>query len=335
MTANDRDPALTLRDVRRDFTTADGTLTAVDGISLDVLRGQIVCVLGPNGAGKTTTVKMAATLLEPTSGDVVVAGIDAVRHPREARKHSGLVLGGDRGFYMRASAIENLRFFAELQGVTGAQRERRIRELLDRVGLGNRAKDRVESFSRGMKQRLHIARALLSGPCLVLLDEPSIGLDPEGAKELRKIVVELRDSGRGVLLTTHYLHEAEELADELIVVDGGVIAAQGTGADIAKLAGVTAVTTFRSATVTDDAIEKLRKVEGVANVLAEQRRGIVFVDITWASAEVREDHLLRVIGDTSAVEALVTRDATLEEAYLAFLQRRRLGGVIDGTVRLR
>lgn len=326
MTAENLDSVLELRDVRRVFRTPAGPVNAVNGISLKVLKGEIVCVLGPNGAGKTTTVKMASTLLEPTSGEVIVAGIDAVRRPREARKHSGLVLGGDRGFYMRASAIENLRFFAELQGVTGSQREKRIGDLLERVGLKDRAKDRVEAFSRGMKQRLHIARALLSDPSLVLLDEPSIGLDPEGARELRKLVLELRDSGRGILLTTHYLHEAEEIADELIVIDGGVIAAQGSGADIARLAGVTAVTTFRSASIGQVALEKLRCVEGVAKVLAEQRRGIMFVDVIWASVDAAEDRLLSVLGEGNDVTAIATRDATLEEAYIAFLQRRRLEG---------
>ena len=326
MTSYNPDSVLELRDVRRLFKSPAGTVHAVDGISLQVSKGEIVCVLGPNGAGKTTTVKMASTLLEPTSGEVIVAGIDAVRRPREARKHSGLVLGGDRGFYMRASAIENLRFFAELQGVTGTKREKRIGELLERVGLDQRARDRVESFSRGMKQRLHIARALLSSPSLVLLDEPSIGLDPEGARELRKLVLELRDAGRGILLTTHYLHEAEEIADDLIVIDGGVIAAQGSGADIARLAGVTAVTTFRSASIGENALEKLRRIEGVANVIAEQRRAIMFVDVIWASPKAREDELLFVLGDAIDVEAIVTRNATLEEAYLAFLQRRRLEG---------
>lgn len=334
MTLGSDDVVLELRDVRREFKSPVGTVNAVNGISLQVAKGEIVCVLGPNGAGKTTTVKMASTLLEPTSGDVIVAGIDAVRRPRDARKHSGLVLGGDRGFYMRASAIENLRFFAELQGVTGGQRERRISESLERVGLDHRAGDRVESFSRGMKQRLHIARALLSRPSLVLLDEPSIGLDPEGARELRKIVLDLRDAGRGILLTTHYLHEAEEIADDLIVIDGGVIAAQGSGADIARLAGVTAVTTFRSSSIGENALEKLRRIDGVANVLAEQRRGIMFVDVIWASPEAREDELLLELGDANDVEALATREATLEEAYIAFLQRRRLHGA-SGESRLK
>src|SRR5690349_18702506 len=156
---------------------------------------------------------MLITLLLPTSGQARVLGCDVVEQAREVRKRIGYVFGGDRGLYERLSARDNLRYFAELYGVSGRAQRTRIDEVLQLVGLNGREQERVEGYSRGMRQRLHIARGILHDPEVVFLDEPTIGVDPVGARELRQTIAELIASGKTVLLTTHYMFEADALCE--------------------------------------------------------------------------------------------------------------------------
>ncbi|MGI5180863.1 ABC transporter ATP-binding protein/permease [Dactylosporangium sp. CA-152071] len=221
-------------DLRRTLRSRSGlrrtekVVEAVRGISFQVERGELYGLLGPNGAGKTTTIKMLITLLLPTGGRIEVLGHDVVASPREVRRRVGYVFGGDRGLYERLSGLDNLRYFAELYAVPAREQRARIGELLDLVGLTGREKERVEGYSRGMRQRLHIARGLLHRPEVLFLDEPSIGIDPVGARELRQAVKALIAQGTTVLLTTHYMFEADELCDRIAVLAGGRIVAEGT-----------------------------------------------------------------------------------------------------------
>ena len=211
-----------------------GEVVAVDDISFSVPQGTIFGMLGPNGAGKTTTIKMLSTLLVPTSGSASVAGFDVQSHERQVRRQLGVVLGGDRGLYMKLSAIDNLRYFGNLYGMRKADIERRCGELLELVNLSDRTSQRVEGFSRGMKQRLHLAKALLHDPPILFLDEPTIGLDPAAAVDLRRAVASLVPD-HTVLLTTHDMHEADQLCREIAIVDHGKIVAQGTPAELKAL----------------------------------------------------------------------------------------------------
>ena len=319
--------ALSFTGVTRTFGTGAGSRVVVDDLDLHVNHGEVLCLLGPNGAGKTTSIKMAATLLEPASGSVTIDGVDAVRFPREARNRSGLVLGGDRGFYMRASARENLKFFGELQGVSGRRLNGRIEAVLNTVGLFDRRRDKVESFSRGMRQRLHIARALVNEPSLVLLDEPSIGLDPEAARDLRNLASSLRESGCGILLTTHYMAEAEELADRLVILDSGRVVAEGTASDIARAAGTFAVTSYRADMFTSESDAALTNRADVLSVLVRAGSGSSFVDVTWSTPVADPESIAAVRSYLQGGETVGSRNATLEEAYIAFLNSRRIAQV--------
>ncbi|KZX22395.1 ABC transporter ATP-binding protein [Rathayibacter tanaceti] len=214
----------------------------MDGVDLSIASGEVLALLGPNGAGKITLIRMIATLLDPSSGSIRVDGFDSRRNEREVRARTGLVLGGDRGFYLRATVEENLRYFASLSRVDRGRRADTITEVLDAVHLQDRRRDPVETLSRGLKQRLHIARGLLSNPALLLLDEPTIGLDPEAALALRGLIRELKARGCTVLLTTHYLFEAESLADDVAVIIDGRIVARGSVPRIAEIGGVGKVT---------------------------------------------------------------------------------------------
>jgi len=225
--------AIEVIDLKRSYRKRKGwfrsgeTVEAVRGISFAVPQGTIFGMLGPNGSGKTTTIKMLSTLLLPTSGTARIGGHDVVSDEMAVRRELGVLFGGDRGLYNQLSGRENLRYFGRLYGMDTRRIEQRIDMLLERVSLTDRASERVESYSRGMKQRLHIAKTLLHEPEVVILDEPSIGLDPAAAIELRQLISELVPRYT-VLLATHDMHEAEVLCRELAILDKGEIVAKGS-----------------------------------------------------------------------------------------------------------
>jgi ABC-2 type transport system ATP-binding protein len=235
------DLAIDIQNLHKTFTSHTGfwrrktkTTTAIEDISFNVRRGELFGLLGPNGAGKTTTVKILATILLPTSGSASILGYDVVRDTQSVRERIGFTFGGARGLYTRLSAVDNLIYFAELYGLQPEITRKRIDELLEMVGLSDRRDDRVEAYSSGMQQRLHLARALLHDPELIYLDEPTVGIDPVGARELRKTVKELVARGKTILLTTHYMAEAEELCDRIAIIKQGNIVALDTPTSLKK-----------------------------------------------------------------------------------------------------
>src|SRR3954471_5878345 len=254
-------------DLRRTYQTTTGVIRrkrldveAVRGISFSVERGELFGLLGPNGAGKTTTNKILITLLLPTSGQARVLGRDVVEDAREVRKRIGYVFGGDRGLYERLSARDNLRYFAELYGVSGKEQRARIDEVLELVGLKGREQERVEGYSRGMRQRLHIARGILHDPEVVFLDEPTIGVDPVGARDLRQTIADLVSGGKTVLLTTHYMFEADALGDRIAVIAKGEIVGAGTPTQLKDNVAGGRVTEIEVFGVDAPIVERLRAI---------------------------------------------------------------------------
>ena len=210
-------------------------IEAVQGINLEIREGQIVGLIGINGAGKTTTIKMLSTLLKPSSGDIHMDGLDIVSNFKEARAKINLISGGERNLYWRLTAKENLNYFGSLYFLSGKVLESRVEKLLDMVGLTENADLPIEKYSKGMKQRLQIARGLINDPKYIFLDEPTLGLDVIVAKEMRSYIKMLaKAEGKGVLLTSHYLSEVDELCDYVYVINSGEIIAQGTIDDIKK-----------------------------------------------------------------------------------------------------
>jgi len=203
---------------------------AVDGLSLKIPAGSVTGLLGLNGAGKTTTIKMLATLLRPSSGTATVDGLDVVADSREVRRRINLIAGGERMVYARLTGRENLWYFGQLYDVPRAVLRRRIDDLLALVGLVDAADTLVERYSRGMRQRLSIARGLINEPSYLLLDEPTLGLDAPIARDLRAVVADLARGGVGVLLTSHYLAEVEQLCRHVYVIDRGALVAEGSPA---------------------------------------------------------------------------------------------------------
>ncbi len=208
---------------------------AVKEISLRVEQGKIVGLLGINGAGKTTTIKMLSTLLQPTSGEYIVDEMDALKKTHEVKKIINMVAGGERMIYWRLTAEENLWYFGQLYGIRDDILKVRIKELLFLVGLIGSEKVPVETFSKGMKQRLQIARGLINEPKYLFMDEPTLGLDIVIAKELREHIHHLaRKKEKGILLTSHYLGEIEELCDYIYIIDKGGVVREGSKEEIIK-----------------------------------------------------------------------------------------------------
>jgi ABC-2 type transport system ATP-binding protein len=224
---------LTVTHLRKSF----GSLVAVSDVSFSLAPGQLVGLLGPNGAGKTTTVAMIAGLVTPDAGEVLVAGTRLRGDTDPAKRRIGLV-PQDLALYDELSARDNLRFFGALFNLSGRALDRAIGDALDLVELSDRAKDRVKTFSGGMKRRLNLAAGLLHDPDILLLDEPTVGVDPQSRNAIFDKLEVLKGRGKALLYTTHYMEEAERLADRIVVIDHGNVVADDTLAGLqSRVAG--------------------------------------------------------------------------------------------------
>lgn len=302
--------AIVATGLTRDF----GPVRAVDGLTLRVPAGVVYGFLGPNGAGKTTTLHMLLGILEPTSGRAEVAGIDVASRPGEARRRCGALLEFN-GLYERLTARENLGFHARAHGLPKAERDARIEHALRRIGLWERRDDRVGTWSRGMKQQLAIARATLHNPAVLFLDEPTAGFDPAAAARLRKDVRDIAQAGTTVFLTTHNLHEAEEVCDRVAVLQNGRLVAEGPPATLR--AGPQRIT-ITGRGFTAPLVARLRKRKEVAACRAAGGR--LEIELASEAPDAPAAPLVRLLVEGGAsVEEVVRPRASLEAAFLAIL----------------
>lgn len=216
-----------------DLTKKFDEFLAVDGVNLNVAAGQVLILLGPNGAGKTTTIRMLTSVLHPTRGRALVAGFDVVKQADRVRASVG-VLTENHGLYRRMNALEYLDFFGELYGMPSADRRKRSNFLLEQFGLADASRRRLGEYSKGMRQKLALVRAMIHNPPVLLLDEPTSAMDPESARMVRDAILTLRSHERSILLCTHNLSEAEELADQIAIIRRGRIITHGTQVDIKR-----------------------------------------------------------------------------------------------------
>ena len=292
---------------------------ALNGLDFDVDKGIIFGLLGPNGSGKTTTVRILSTLLTPTSGQARVLGFDVVKEASGIRKKIGLILGGERGLYGRLTGRENLRYFAALNHLNREITKNRIQEILETVGLTSGSERPVEQYSRGMRQRLHVARGLLNDPDILFMDEPTIGLDPIGAEELHQLLPQLLSRGKTILLTTHYMSEADKLCDRIAIIDKGKIIASGTPMNIRRQFSKVAILEIILRTSQSDTIEKLQEIETTIRVDSEPDGPIQRLTIqTLPNVDIREE-VTAILGSDN-IESMVSRDPTLEETYLSIFK---------------
>ncbi|TWP47598.1 ABC transporter ATP-binding protein [Lentzea tibetensis] len=281
---------------------------ALDGVDLVVDAGEVHGLLGPNGAGKTTLCKILSTVLLPSGGMAKVLGHDVVTHTAQVRTSMGIVFGGERGLYGRLTARQNLKFWGALHGLHGKQLRTRVDALLDRVGLRDRADDRVEAFSRGMKQRVHLARGMVGDPALLLLDEPTTGMDPVAAKDFRALVGELRAERRTVLITTHDMVEAEQVCDRVSLIDSGRILATESPNALSEW-----ITRFErvDALVPPELVSRLRTLPGVGSVSTSDDGRTRFETTEEGVAA----QLVRSLVE-AGVTTVTTSKPSLEEVYL-------------------
>ncbi|MBI5879575.1 MAG: ABC transporter ATP-binding protein [Chloroflexi bacterium] len=294
----------------RDLTRRFGAATAVESLTLSVARGEVFAFLGPNGAGKTTTVRMLACLIAPTSGEAIVAGRRVGADNDGIRAHIGILTEAP-GLYERLSAAQNLAFFAQLHSLPGDRSDAQVRRYLAMLGLWERRNEPVAAFSKGMKQKLAIARALLHEPEVLFLDEPTSALDPESAKVVRDFIAELRGEGRTIFLCTHNLDEAERLADHIGVMKQRLIQV-GTPEGLRRsLYGRHVVVRLRDASGAP--IDALRALPGANTVNVEGSQIVIGVDNPDEMTPAIVRAVVQAGGDVLSV---VEEKHSLEDVYL-------------------
>ncbi len=245
-----------------------GAFTAVRKVDFEVQQGEIFSLLGPNGAGKSTTISMLSCLLEPSGGDAYVMGHSIRKAPQAVKRQIGIV-PQDIALYGDLSARENLSFWGKMYGLRGSTLTKRVDEVLDIIGLAERQKDHVDKFSGGMKRRVNIGAALMHKPAVIIMDEPTVGIDPQSRRHILDNIKELNSKGMTVLYTTHYMEEAEELSDHIAIMDQGQIIACGTHVELVRMVGELDRINLTINTDSEKVLADWQKTTGVQRVFAE------------------------------------------------------------------
>jgi ABC-2 type transport system ATP-binding protein len=254
-----------------------GDLQAVDGVSFSAQAGEIFSLLGPNGAGKSTIISMLSGLLEPDSGDACIMGHSVHRDPAAAKSSLGVV-PQDIALYLDLTARENLVFWGKMYGLRGALLKQRVDEVLEVIGLADRQKDRVGTFSGGMKRRVNIGAALLHRPQVIIMDEPTVGIDPQSRRHILDNVKELNRQGMTVLYTTHYMEEAAELSHHIAIMDQGKVIAYGTHAELIRMVGESTRLELVVSVEGEVVLPAWRSVEGVSGAASADGHVTLLVD---------------------------------------------------------
>lgn len=298
-------------------------IQAVKNISMRIEKGEIVGLLGINGAGKTTTIKMLTTLLEPTNGSYFFDEIDAVKYPKKVKKQINMIAGGERMIYWRLSAYENLWYYGQLYGIENTILKERIKNLLQMVGLWEKANLPVESFSKGMKQRLQIARGLINNPKYIFMDEPTIGLDAVITEELHQQVKKLaKEEEKGILLTSHYLAEVDELCDYIYLLSDGELLIEGTKKELTNFVFAKKQCTFRVKGM-DEQVEKnlllaLKEYDAEGEV-SQIEKGVM-VSARKELAGFLAEFALR---EGYVIQELYQKEPSLEDAVIKLAKERK------------
>ncbi len=304
------------RKSRRPLHRSPDPIRAVDNVSLHIGNGELFGLLGPNGAGKTTLVKCLSTLLLPDAGKVTVLGYDVKNDPIAVRRSMGVMTGGERALYWKLSARDNLRYFGALYGLWGRKLEQRIDGLLEIMGLRDRENDRVERYSSGMRQKVSLARALLHDPQVLLLDEPTLGLDPQFARFIREFVHEdlNREHGKTILLTTHYMDEADQLCDRVAFMNRGKIATVESPSRLKERMPTERLLEFRC--VGSLVAEELQLPESVATVSLHSADGISVVKVNAHQPEQLMGELIDRIRRHATILSVDVTEPTLEDVFI-------------------
>lgn len=316
------DVVIDIQDLSRDYVVHSGlfgrttkTTHALNKVTFQVRRGEVFGLLGPNGAGKTTTIKIMSTLLAPTSGSAKVLGHDVFREAQRIRQSINLISGGERTVYWRLTGRQNLQYFADLYKVPRQVQRKLVPECLELVGLSKAADDRVETYSKGMKQKLQIARGLLNNPAILFMDEPSLGLDPVSAQDLRRLIRRMQERGTTVILTTHYMFEADQLSDRIAIINKGQLIALDTPANLKRHAAGLSVLELHTTGLSSDMTSRLRSLQGVISLSVKAIEQRQLVELQTESPYDVLEQVKAVIAPDLIIRTNV-RDSTLEDAYI-------------------
>ena len=269
----DKEKAIEVLNLHKHF----NNIQAVQGVSFTIQAGEIFSLLGPNGAGKSTIISMLSGLLEPDEGDALICG-HSIKHEAQAARAALGVVPQDIALYPDLSAAENLDFWGKMYGLRGKLLHQRVDEILNIIGLSDRRNGRVSTFSGGMKRRVNIGAALLHHPQVVIMDEPTVGIDPQSRRHILDNVKELNRQGMTVLYTTHYMEEAAELSDHIAIMDQGKLIAYGSHAELIRLVGEKTRLDLSLNVESSQVSESWQTIEGVSRVFGEDGKVIVLVD---------------------------------------------------------
>lgn len=285
---------------------------AVDGISLTIQEGEIYGLLGPNGAGKSTTIGMIATLIEPTAGEIFIKGMPLKREAGQIKKLIGLV-PQEIALYPTLTAKENLEFWGKMYGLKGSQLKEKVAAILDLVGLSHRKNERIENYSGGMKRRINIAVGLLHQPEILIMDEPTVGVDPQSRTHILETIKNLNQQGMTVIYTSHYMEEVEFLCDRIGIMDHGKLIAEGTKDQLTQLIG--SYNTIKVKTKeTDDALfSDLLQIPGVHDVALTEEQ----LEILTPEDETLLPDLIQILHSRgNRIEAIQISEPDLESVFL-------------------
>jgi len=295
----------------RELTKVYGSLTAVDHLNLTIRKGEIFGLLGPNGAGKTTTILMLMGLSEPTSGSVRVAGLDPVRQALGVKRVVGY-MPDNMGFYGDLTGRENLFYTARLNGIPTNDAKNRIHQLLTKVGLQEAADRRVREYSKGMRQRLGIADVLIKNPEIIFLDEPTLGLDPEGTKELLNLIFELgKNEGKTVLISSHLLHQVQAICDRVGIFVKGKLVAVGSISELAKQIGSEVIVELKTSDMANFPTDAVKAIPGISSVQIDKE----MIVIKSTDSEIAPKIVRELSSRNIDVYHIRTRNSDLDDIY--------------------
>jgi ABC-2 type transport system ATP-binding protein len=303
-------PILEVQDLVKKY----GDFTAVKGISFDIKEGEIFSLLGPNGAGKTTTISMLSTLYAPTSGDATISGHSVTKDPMAVKQVIGVV-PQDLALYEDLTARENLLFWGQMYGLSGKALNSRVDEVLEQIGLTDKANNRVKTYSGGMKRRVNIGVGLLHKPRLLFMDEPTVGIDPQSRRSILDTVKDLNKQGMTVLYTTHYMEEAQELSDRVGIIDHGELIALGTQDELTKQVGKTDTLILHIGENDDSKTlaESLKELNGVQHAEATDQSVAV---VTPAAEEILASVVTNANERGIKIRSMEIREPNLEAVFL-------------------
>ncbi len=248
-----------------------GEVKAVKGINIEISKGEIVGLLGPNGAGKSTTISMISTLIKPDEGKITFKGADVLKNPKSIQKVLGIV-PQEIALYPTLSGYENLKFWGSTYGLKGKELKKRIEEVSEIIGIKDRLKDNVEKYSGGMKRRINIGAALLHNPELLIMDEPTVGIDPQSRNHILETIKELNKTGMTIIYTSHYMEEVEFLCDRVYIVDEGIVVADGSQEELVELVHNEKKISIDYETTPNGIKEKIEALESILKVEVKEKK---------------------------------------------------------------